>query len=383
MSCPCTKTESVFVAFRRSHTHPPLKPPPTIYAGAMPINIAVLGLGFMGQTHLRAYAAARALGYDCRVVAVADRSPERLTGLSASAGNLAYGVAADRLFDPKTTRTYTDPDELFADPSVDLLSICTHTDTHALYAISALKAGKHVLCEKPIALDPVDVRSVAEAAYRYNRLCMPAMCMRFWPGWSWLKARVDDHTLGNLRSLTLQRLSSPPDWGTDFYRNTARSGGALADLHIHDADFIYHLLGKPEEVTSTGTLMHISTLYRYPESGSRHYPAHVLAEGAQDYAPGFGFKMRYVAAFDRATADFDIARPDPLLLCKDGASDPVDLSNEPPTGYVGQVCHLLEAIAQGRSNDQLRAPIDDAIAVSRLLEAERESIERRRPESVR
>lgn len=338
------------------------------------INVAVIGLGFMGRTHVRTYQDAAAAGLPCRLAAVCDRASERLRGSAFPAGNLATG-SGETLFDPSNVKTSTDPHAIIHDPAIDLVSICTHTDTHVDLAIAALKAGKHVLCEKPVALDSNDVRAVAEAAYRYNRLCMPAMCMRFWPGWAWLKDRVRDESLGLLHSLTLQRLGSLPTWSEDFYRNAERSGGALMDLHIHDADFVYALFGRPEEVWSTGTTSHVTTIYRYDERSGK--PAHVVAEGAQDFAPGFGFVMRYAAAFTDASATFDLSRIPPTMLHRNSNAEPVEVPAM--SAYDAQTRHLIDAIARGRSNDDLIAPIDDAVAVTKMLEAERESLERGRP----
>src|SRR5690606_16538529 len=104
-----------------------------------PIRVGVIGLGFMGQTHLRAYAAANLSGRACEVVAVCDRRPERLAGRAGAAGNIATG--ADRpAFDPARVRAFSDPIELIERAEVDLVSICTHTDTHADLAVAALQA---------------------------------------------------------------------------------------------------------------------------------------------------------------------------------------------------------------------------------------------------
>jgi predicted dehydrogenase len=226
--------------------------------------------------------------------------------------------------------------------------------------------------EKPVALASRDVRTLADAARRSGRLCMPAMCMRFWPGWAWLKERIAAGDLGPVRSATFQRLGSPPDWATGFYADVARSGGALVDLHIHDADFVRWCFGPPSEVVSAGGPAHVTTIYRYPGG-----PGHVVAEGGQDAAPGFGFRMRYVVAFERATADFDLSRAPPLLLHRGGRSEAVPLPAQ--SGYEAQVRHLLEAVRAGRTDDALAATIDEAVKVAELLEAERESAVTGRP----
>lgn len=335
-----------------------------------PVRVGVIGLGFMGRTHVAAYQSAARDGLPCVLAAVADRSAERLVPVaSKGAGNFDTGASA-ALWDAAAVATYNDPLALIADASIDLVSICTHTDSHVPLARAALAAGKHVLVEKPVAVASTDVAALASAARVSGRLCMPAMCMRFWPGWSWVRDRVSDGSLGAVRSAAFQRLGSPPDWGTEFYADAARTGGPLVDLHIHDTDFIRFCFGAPTSVVSAGTLHHVTTAYRYaPGAG----PAHVVAEGGQDHAPGFGFKMRYVIVFERATADFDAARtPTPLLLCRDGRAEPVELPAG--TGYDHQVRHLVRAIADGHGAGQLTASLDEAVSVARTLEAERESL---------
>lgn len=337
-----------------------------------PVGVGVIGLGFMGATHIRAFRAADLAGTPSRLVAVSDPNPDRLRGRPAAAGNLDTPSSAStpNLFDPDLVRACADPDDLLADPAVELVSICTPTDSHAPLAIAALRAGKHVLIEKPVALRAADVQGIADEARRAGRLCMPAMCMRFWPGWDWLRDRVLDRRYGRLLSATFQRLGSPPSWNRGFYGDPARSGGALFDLHIHDADFVRWCFGPPADVHSTGTTAHITTLYRYDADPAA--PTHVVAEGGQDFAPGFGFRMRYSAAFEHAAADWDLARTPTLVVSRDGRADPIDLPEM--TAYERQAEHIVLAVRDDLRNDQLRATIDQAVEVTRLLEAERAAL---------
>jgi len=327
------------------------------------IGVGVIGLGFMGRTHLAAWRAAERAGLPCKLVAVADGDPARLEGRPQATGNLATG-ASEVLFDPKSLFTTTDARELIARADVQAVSICTPTDTHVELALAALAAGKHVLVEKPVALRSADVARLADAARTARTLCMPAHCMRFWPGWDWLHERVVDGSLGHVKSAVFQRLGTRPKWSS-FYADHARTGGALVDLHIHDADLVRWLFGDPAEVTSTGSLDHVTTLYRY-ENG----PEHVVAEGAWNHDAGFQFRMRYIVIFERATADFDLGRTPQLLLVRDGKAEPVAISAT--SAYELQVQHFLGAIVEGRR--ELRATVDDALGVARLLEAERASL---------
>jgi predicted dehydrogenase len=326
------------------------------------IGVGVVGLGFMGRTHLAAYRAAEAAGNPCRLVAVADPDAARLAGRAPAAGNLRTGGEAEALFDPRAVRTGTDPAAVLQDPEVELVSICTPTDTHVELALRALAAGKHVLLEKPVSLDPGEIERLALEAQRRSRICMPAMCMRFWPGWSWLKDAVRDGRYGAVRSAVFQRCGSRPAWGAGFYADARRSGGALFDLHVHDADLVHWLFGAPAAVTSAGSVDHLTTLYRFARG-----PAHVVAEGGWDHADGFAFRMRYVLAFERATAEFDLRRERPLEITAGGKVEAPPL--EAGTGYDGEVRAVLGAVRSGAAGGL--PTLDEAAAVTRTLLRER------------
>ena len=326
------------------------------------INVGVIGLGFMGATHVAAFGSAARDGLPCRLAAVCDTNPDRLAGKLGGRGNLDAGGDA-AAFDPSLVRGYASADELIADPGVDLVSICTRTDTHVPLAEAAMRAGKHVLLEKPVALTADPVRRLARVAAECGVRCMPAMCMRFWPAWVVLKEAVESGRHGPAKSARFTRLGSRPTW-SPFYADNSVSGGALVDLHVHDADFITSLWGRPAHVHSVGTLDHVTTSYDY-----EHVP-HVVAEGGWDQHAGFAFTMRYVVNFERATLDFDIAREAQLLLCRDGAAATVPLS--PLNGYDGEVRHLIEALAGDRPP---AVSLDDAAVTHAVLDAERRSLE--------
>lgn len=332
------------------------------------LGIGIVGLGFMGRVHAAALNAAVDAGFPARLVAVADAKPERRSGLVEVAGNAVAPLVSDeRLWDPAQVATYASTQELLADSRVAAVSVCTRTDTHVDLAIQALEAGRHVLVEKPVDLHEHEIFRLRAVADAKKRICMPAMCMRFWPGWSWLKQRIDDRSLGVVRSAAFQRLGSMPAWSRSFYGDAAQSGGALMDLHIHDADFIRWCFGDPSAVVSTGDIHHLTTLYRYADG-----PRHVVAEGGWDHAPGFDFRMRYIVVFDGATADFDMGRDPQLLLIRDG--DPERIPLDPGAGYDGEIRHFID-LATGRTSPP-RVTLEDAEAVTRLLAAERASLER-------
>jgi predicted dehydrogenase len=270
--------------------------------------------------------------------------------------------------DPEQVKGYERPEQLFADPAVELVSICTHTTSHVDLALAALAAGKHVLLEKPVALDSASAQRLLDAAAKSKGLCMPAMCIRFWPAWAWLRNAIRSGEFGRVRSAVFRRLGNRPGWGAGFYEDYAKSGGALFDLHVHDVDFVRFCFGDPSAVASTGSLDHVTTLYHYP-----HGPQHVVAEGGWDHGAGWSFKMSFTVVFERATADYEFGRANELVLVQGGSSAPIAL--EAFNGYDGEVRHLLAAIASG--SRKLDATMADALAHTRLIEAERASLESR------
>ncbi len=335
-------------------------------SGAPPLRAGVIGLGFMGATHVRAYLRAERAGV-CRLVAVCDRDPQRAERLGATGGNLDPGGGAGETANLRRVRRYTDAAALLSDAEVDAVSVCTHTPTHVELSIAAVRAGKHVLVEKPVAIRSSEVERLIAGVEGSGRVVMPAMCMRFWPGWAWLKERIADGGYGRVQSAVFRRLGSAPTWAPEFYGDAGQTGGVMFDLHLHDADFIRWCFGDPDAVCSAGDGDHVTTLYRY-ERG----PAHVVAEAGWRHAPGFGFRMQYVVRFEAATAEFDLSKSPPLTLHRDGQQEAIDLPDE--GGYDGEVRHFVEA---ARSSGSPVCTLEDARVVTRLLEAELESLHRK------
>ena len=322
------------------------------------IGVGVIGFGFMGATHARAYQRAARLGYPCRLVAIADPDPSK-TGAS---GNIDSG---EEPIDLEGVSRPTSAEDLLADDRINLVSICTPTPTHIELARSALAAGKHVLVEKPVATSAKPVEDLASFASERNTLCMPAMCIRFWPAWVEMARAVRSGEHGALRSVALCRMGARPGWSPAYYADDAQTGGLMADLHLHDTDYLVSLLGRPDAVRCDGDDRHCTSVYRYARG-----PAHVTAECAWDPPQGFGFRMRATMIFDRASLDFDIARADQLILADATGSRPIPLGSD--TGYDMQIRALLDAITRGDPTPPIT--LADAAEVMHVLDAERQSL---------
>ena len=328
----------------------------------MTMRVGIIGMGFMGKTHFEAYGKID----EAAVVAVADGEPKRAGGdLSGVWGNIGEGALTQ--LPMQQVQGTTEWRQLLAMSDVDVIDICLPTSAHLEVVLAALEAGKHVLCEKPLALTAADAQSIADAAEQAAGLFMPAMCMRFWPQWAWLKQAVADGRYGKVLAATFRRVASmPPGWFCDGQM----SGGALLDLHIHDTDFVYYLFGKPRAVSSrgysktSGRIDHVVTQYDYEQ-----VPL-VQAEGSWCMQGGFTFEMRYTVNFETATADFDLSRPDPLIVSQDGKAQPVGCGSG--DGYLNELSYFAQCVQNARPPATVTA--QDAVAAIHIVEAEGRSV---------
>jgi predicted dehydrogenase len=335
------------------------------------VRVGVVGLGMMGLTHLDVYGARK----DVRVIAIGDADPDRLSGKTRAVGNV-QGQAQGG-FDYAAVRKYSDAAALIADPEVDVVDICLPTALHHRFALAALKAGKHVLVEKPLARTAESAFEIASAAKRSKGICMCALCIRFWPGWSWLKDAIGAGTYGKVRAAKFRRVATHP--GGPYYSDGKASGGAALDLHIHDTDFVHYLFGMPRAVFSrgysqvSGAIDHLSTQYIFDD-----VPL-VEAEGGWVMSPSFPFTMQYTVNFERATAVYDLASPQPLKIYRGGKEDPVAL--EPGMGYAIEIDYFLDCI--GRGTPPARATLESAAGSVKIVEAEVESVRVGKPVEIR
>lgn len=174
------------------------------------IKVAIFGTGFMGRVHTEAL---RRLG-NIEVIGVAGSSAER-------ARKFADTVSIER-----STGDYR---ELIADPAVEAVHVCTPNSLHYEQSMAALAAGKHVLCEKPIALDAAQTRAIAAAAREAGRYVAEAYMIRFHPQW---RRAVELATSGELGDLLAVQCwfayDNPP--GDNLRNDPVHGGGGLYDI---------------------------------------------------------------------------------------------------------------------------------------------------------
>lgn len=263
------------------------------------LKAVVAGCGFMGRMHSNVYGALP----DAELVGVVDRREDRAAKFASEFGCPAYSTL----------------EEAVSGCNPDVFDICLPTDLHREYTERAASLGKHVFCEKPMALNGSDALAMIHACEQAGVRLMIGHCIRFWPEYELLKRYVDEGTLGRLLSLNLTRYGEFPTWSIDnWLADEARAGGGALDMHIHDTDFALHLAGTPEESYTRGSVdergvSHIFTTMSYPGTV-------IHTEGGWNLAPGTPFKMAFRAIFESGSMIMDGC---PLTIYRPGAQPEV------------------------------------------------------------
>lgn len=202
------------------------------------IKVAVIGTGNISREHIGAYLK----NPNVELYAFCDiREPQlKLMGET-------YGV----------TRLYTDKDVMLKElPEIDAVSVCTWNSQHAPCTIAALKAGKHVLCEKPMATSAAEAMEMKKAAEESGKLLMIGFVRRYGNDADILQDFIKNDYFGELyyaKATYLRRNGSPGGWFGDKSRS---AGGPLIDLGVHVIDLTRYLLGNPKPVSVYGATFH-------------------------------------------------------------------------------------------------------------------------------
>jgi myo-inositol 2-dehydrogenase / D-chiro-inositol 1-dehydrogenase len=196
------------------------------------IGVAFLGAGRMGQTHVRNMASIP----NARTIVVADPNP----------ANAARGMDLARAL-----RSSTDPMEAINDPEVEVVVISTPTDTHARLIETALRAGKAVWSEKPIAQDLAETARVVDLWREVDIPVQLGFMRRFDPGYLRAKALIASGELGRIEQFrALSRDTNPPP--LEFLLSC---GGSFLDMSVHDLDLARFLVGEVEEVHAWASVL--------------------------------------------------------------------------------------------------------------------------------
>ena len=211
------------------------------------LRIGIAGIGFMGWIHYLSYRKAKG----AKLAAVATRDPKKLAGdWRGIQGN--FGPPGEKV-DLAGVAKYSDLAGMLGDPSIDLVDLCLPPNLHCEAALAALRAGKHVFVEKPMALTAAECDKMVTAAQKAGKQLLVGHVLPFLPEYDFARRAIASGKYGQLLGGHFKRVIADPQWIKDFF-NPAKVGGPLVDLHVHDAHFIRLLFGMPTAVTSQGRM---------------------------------------------------------------------------------------------------------------------------------
>ncbi len=316
------------------------------------VHIGVVGAGGMGTVHMSNYAHMEG----CQVVALCDAVPA--VEKAEAFGVPFFGSIADML----------------AQADVDVVDICTPTFMHKQHVEEALGAGKHVICEKPLALSAADGRALFALAKAKGVRLFVAHVVRFDPASLHLRKLVQSGEYGRMLDGEFLRLSACPRWVKNGWLfDKEKSGHIPFDLHIHDLDLIVSLWGKPDGFSFTacgnkgiGYKEHYRINYRFGDSN-------VSAQAAW-YNADIPFTTSWRVYFENAVVQNDpngmvayqFDREPRVFDTEDRIKIPTGI-NVPPTGiYLKELSHFIDCIGENKDSDMFEE--SQLIAVLELLE---------------
>lgn len=315
------------------------------------VRIGIVGVGFMGMIHYLAAAKLRG----ARVTAICTRDPKKLAGdWRGIRGN--FGPAGTRM-DLRNLKRYPRFEELCADADIDVIDICTPTHLHADMARAALRAGKHVLVEKAIALTRKDADAMLQTAAKAGKLLMVAHVLPFFPEFAFAAEAVRSGSYGRLLAGHFKRIIAQPDWSDDI-ADAGKTGGPAVDLHIHDTHFIALIAGVPRKVFSTGfapdgqTVSYLTTQYLYGSGGTDlalSCSSGALAKNGREFVHGFELYL------EKATLLYESGTQPLTVLTADSKVKRAKLkgSTEATAAFTAEIQAAVDGVRKGREPDLL------------------------------
>jgi predicted dehydrogenase len=340
------------------------------------IRIGIVGIGFMGMIH---YLGARKLK-GAQVTAICSRDAKKLAGDWRSIrGN--FGPPG-QMMDLGPIKKYDRLEKLLADLEIDLVDICNPTHLHPETAIQALKAGKHVLVEKCIALETRDADAMLDAAAKAGKLLMVAHVLPFFAEFTYAAEAIRGGQFGKLLGGHFKRVISKPDWSAEI-GDASKTGGPAIDLHIHDTHFIGLVCGVPKAVFSTGVVednavQYLTTQYLYGSNGPAvSCSSGALAQKARPFVHGYEIYL------EQATLVYESGTTPLTVLHSDGTTvqPHFEGGDDGTAAFTTEIQTAVNGVVNNRLPDLLSGKLArDALA---MCQRECESVRSGKPVEVK
>jgi len=300
------------------------------------LKVIVVGCGFMGATHAAGYSANK----DAEITGFVDVVPKARRRLAGEFGG----------------ETYASLEEGLASEEADVVDICLPTDLNFEHVRIAARAGKHIMLEKPIALDVATADAMIRETRKKKLVFMVGHVLRFWPEYVTIKKLIDSGKLGRVVTAEAVRLCESPVWSPWFLEGK-KSGGGILNLGIHDIDFLNWVFGKPRTVLAAGEKARggvyndLETLLRYPKNVA------ASVKTCMTMPKGFPFTMMLRVRGTKGTVEF-IFRAGGNLETRGGAQSelmfypergrPARPKVKDADGYREEVAYFVNCVRRGK-----------------------------------
>ena len=308
----------------------------------------------MGWIHYLAYQRSQ----QAKLVAFSSREPGKRAGdWRGIRGN--FGPPGE-LIDVSDLQVYEELDHLVKNPELDVIDICLPPHLHRDAAICALEHGKHVFCEKPLALNRKECDDILAAARQAGRLVMVAQVLPFMGPFRYALEIVQSGRYGAPKGGYFKRIISNPDWIPDFYE-ADRIGGPMVDLHVHDAHFIQLIFGAPRAVRATGwqkegVTKFAQILYHFADpSLAVSASCGVIDQAGRPFTHGFELYLEEATLQFEFSATTDNAETMPLkLLLPDGQVErPTWPSGDDISAFQDEIDEMAASVREGKIRPRL------------------------------
>ncbi|HEY3332244.1 MAG TPA: Gfo/Idh/MocA family oxidoreductase [Capsulimonadaceae bacterium] len=324
------------------------------------VNVGIIGLGGMGRVHYNCYLN----NPQAKIVALCDIDQRKLDG-DWSAISLNIDTSKTPLVDLGDAKKYLSYADLLADPNIDMVDICLPTPLHAPVAIAAMKAGKHVLCEKPMARQSSQAEEMIATAKETGKQLMIAQCLRYWGQYVSAGEIIKSGRYGKVLYASFSRAGGTPmtAWN-NWYLDGQMSGGVILDMHIHDVDAALWWFGKPDSITATGYSRGghpalVDATWTYNGGPLVYLHSHWDAN-----QPSFAYTFHVI--MEHASLSIDSSKDEGLhLYTAEGGHSQVELT--PESAYQNEVNDFVDAVATGRKLTRV-LPESSALSIEVALE---------------
>jgi predicted dehydrogenase len=290
-----------------------------------------------------------------------------LAAVASRAGDRARAFATEH----GASAAYDSVDALARDPNVDVVYIATPHIFHAAHTLACLRAGKHVLVEKPFAINATEAAGMITCARLEKRFLMEAMWTRFLPAMVALRTQLDAQAIGRPQLLIGGGAFIPGPAAGHYLFDLALGGGALLDAGVYLISIAEFVFGAPRRIFASGELgmsgvdEHDTWILEFPDGGRACQYVSLRARRAPD--------IEILGDAGRLHVHAPVFRPTQLTLSRVGHADDVQHHPAEGSGYRYELLEVMQCVRAGRTESAVM-PLDETLSIMRTMDEVRRQI---------